>query len=130
MPSAERYAREKAKLAEKGTTPYKHRVVKARRRTAGITQRQAAGHPGKAQRSITATRARREEIRQFEGQPGVRCQVCGCPIEPGRPNSYLDRVCDGEVVRRYRAGGQPSFRGAGALAADAAWVAERRASCR
>jgi len=44
MPGAERYAREKAALAKKGTTPYKERVASARLEKLGLSRSQAEGH--------------------------------------------------------------------------------------
>jgi hypothetical protein len=46
MPDAERYARQKARAAARGTTPHHERVGAARRHTPGISTGQASGRAG------------------------------------------------------------------------------------
>ncbi len=52
MPSAERYRREKERLARRGTTPYRQRVAPSRLARLGLTRTQAEGHPGPSEESV------------------------------------------------------------------------------
>lgn len=47
MPTAARYAREKAAAAARGTTPYRERIASAARRKPGATRAVLAGHGAK-----------------------------------------------------------------------------------
>jgi hypothetical protein len=51
MPSAKRYRREKAALANRGTTPFKERTSPARLKKLGLSRSQAAGKPRSGERS-------------------------------------------------------------------------------
>jgi hypothetical protein len=131
MPSKARYAREKAKAAAQGTTPYRQRVRSAQKRAPGTPRQVAAGHAPSG-RGL-AVRARRRQIREaFGAGPTGWCVVCGSQVELGRPNSYADRVCGNEQVRRFRADGDAwaSFRGLALLSRNRAWVRARQAQSR
>ena len=132
MPSAERYAREKARAEAAGTTPYRERVRSVRKRAPGVSVAVARGHAPERTESLSARRRRREVREAFKAGPTGWCVVCGSKVEPSRAKSYSDRACGAEQVRRFRAEGEAwaSFRGLAKLAKDRAWVRTRRAQSR
>ena len=127
MPSKERYARQKAAAAAAGTTPYKQRIATERKRAPGLPLAALRGH-AEGPQTLGARRERREERAAAGAGPDGFCVVCGSQVEDGRPNSYSDRICGNEQVKRYRRDGErwASFRGLELLARDGAWVSMRR----
>jgi hypothetical protein len=132
VPSRARYARERAAAAARGTTPYRERVQTVRKRDPGVTLDVVRGHADKPAESLTARRRRRDVRQAFGEGPNGWCVVCGSRVEPERPNSYTDRRCGNEQVKRFRHEGAAwiSFRGLAKLAADKAWVRQRRRESR
>lgn len=122
MPSKSRYEREKARAAEKGTTPYRERLARS-----GGVDRYGRERPAE----VLTGHGPRFRARRW-GKPTGFCVVCGSQIVPWGETrrakvSYACRPCDSEAKRRYRAGGPPSFQGLAALEADQVWVARRQA---
>lgn len=142
MPSKERYARQKAAAAAKGTTPYEERVQAARRRYGPATPLASArGHAERRTESLEHRRRARALRAGFGVAPTPWCAVCGASIAdtPGvsgasgpRPNSYTCRICTLEQVTRFRQEGDAwaSFRGLARLARDEVWVRRRQEQSR
>ncbi len=89
MPSRERYAREKAALARKDTTPYKQRTAPARLRKLSLTSTQAAGKPRRGE----------APAREIFSRPDFKGTIyTGVPGEPGneprRVTFWTDRQND------------------------------------
>ncbi|MDA8311417.1 MAG: hypothetical protein M0Z46_12555 [Actinomycetota bacterium] len=87
MPSADRYQREKDRLARRGITPYGERV--SRLEALGLTRSQAAGHP----------RPNETPARELFSQPDYRATIYvgvrGDPDNPPRVISFwTDRPTD------------------------------------
>ncbi len=73
MPSAERYRREKARLARHGTTPYGQRVAPSRLERLGLTRHQAEGHPAPGEQSA----------RELFSRPDYKATIyVGTPADP------------------------------------------------
>lgn len=142
MPSRERYAREKARAAERGSTPYQERVASVRRRYGPAVPRASIrGHAERRQEALSHRRRARQLRTGFGVAPTPWCAVCGADIAatPGvsgtispRPGSYTCRICTNEQVRRFRRDGDAwaSFRGLEKLARDEMWVRRRQAESR
>lgn len=87
MPDRERYRREKARLAAKGTTPFRERVSRLER--LGLTRSQAEGHPRPGEPSA----------RELFSEPNYEATIfTGVPGDPDNPprtvTFWTDRPTD------------------------------------
>ena len=86
-PSADRYQREKERLARRGVTPYGERV--SRLEALGLTRSQAAGHPGPSETSA------RELFSQPDYRATIYTGIRGDADDPPRVVSFwTDRPTD------------------------------------
>ena len=87
MPNADRYRRERDRLARRGTTPFRERV--SRLEALGLTRSQAAGHPGPSETSA------RELFSQPDYRATIYTGIRGDADDPPRVVSFwTDRPTD------------------------------------
>jgi len=82
VPSAERYRREKAARASRGTTPYRERIASARLERLGLTKSQAEGHPKPSEASV------RELFSRSDFEATIYTGVLGDPDNPARTVTF------------------------------------------
>ncbi len=101
MPSRERYEREKAAAARKGTTPYRQRTSPTRLKKLGLTTSQAAGKPRSGEPSARSLFARLDyKATLYTGVPDDPSNL------PRRVTFWTDRQNDvraGMYMQRTRA---------------------------